>query len=455
LRQKVASTQVAGLLPTSFAYDSKGRLASATQGTRQTTFSYDANGFLASVTDPLNRKHSFIYDADGRVLTSTLADERVITFRHDANGNLTSITPPGESEHAFSYTAVDLPSTYTPPSVAGTGATIYSYNPDRQPMKVTRPDGGTIDYGYDSAGRLKSLTTPTATIEYSYSSATGNLSGASVVGGEDLTYEYEGPLRTSSTWTGRVAGSVSRAYNNNFWVTSESIDGGDTIAFTYDNDGLVTQAGALTLTPNRTNGLLTGTSLGLATDARTYNSFGELTGYTASYKGGALYSVTLTRDAGGRVSTKSETIGGATNAFIYNYDPAGRLTGVTENGKSISTYGYDTNSNRLKATTPSGTVSATYDAQDRLLTYGAASFTYTGNGELESQTVSGKTTTYSYDALGNLIAATLPNGTKITYVIDAENRRVCKEVNGALEEGFLYDGGRIVAQLNGSNAGEA
>jgi YD repeat-containing protein len=33
-------------------------------------------------------------------------------------------------------------------------------------------------------------------------------------------------------------------------------------------------------------------------------------------------------------------------------------------------------------------------------------------------------TTYTYDVLGNLIAATLSNGTKITYLIDAENNRV-------------------------------
>ena len=32
------------------------------------------------------------------------------------------------------------------------------------------------------------------------------------------------------------------------------------------------------------------------------------------------------------------------------------------------------------------------------------------------------------------------------------NHRVRKEVNAVLQSGFLYDGNRIVAQLNGSNA---
>jgi RHS repeat-associated protein len=67
-------------------------------------------------------------------------------------------------------------------------------------------------------------------------------------------------------------------------------------------------------------------------------------------------------------------------------------------------------------------------------------------------TVGSQTTTYSYDVLGNLITVTLPNGTKINYIVDAENRRVGKEVNGVLGTAFLYDGGNVAAQLNGSNA---
>jgi RHS repeat-associated protein len=97
-------------------------------------------------------------------------------------------------------------------------------------------------------------------------------------------------------------------------------------------------------------------------------------------------------------------------------------------------------------------VTGTYDAQDRLMTYGNESFTYTANGELASQTVGSKTATYSYDVFGNLTAVNLPNGTAISYIVDTKNRRVGKHVNGALAAGYLYDGNRIVAQLNGSNA---
>jgi RHS repeat-associated protein len=453
--ERISSTQLGALLPIKFGYDTKGRVATITQGTRTTTLTYDSNGFLASTTDPLNRTNSFTRDSDGRPLTATLPDGRVITYTYDANGNVTSVTPPGKSAHDFSYTAVNLTSAYTPPTVSGTGATTYAYNFDRDLTTVTRPDSETITFGYDSAGRLSSTTTPTETVNYAYDATTGNLSTASISGGEAIAYGYNGPLPTSSTWTGTVAGSVSRAYNDNFWVTSETINSGNTINFSYDNDGLLTKAGALAAKYNP-NGLLTGATLGNTLDSRGHDTFGELTTYAAKYKVGTtsttLYSAAYTRDADGRVSAKTETIGGVKSTYAYTYDQSGRLTRVNKNGVTSSSYTYDTNSNRITATTSSGTVTGTYDAQDRLLTYGNNSYAYTANGELASMTVGSQTTSYQYDVLGNLIAAILPNGTKITYIIDPEDNRVGREVNGVLATGFLYDGDSIVAQLNGSNA---
>jgi RHS repeat-associated protein len=449
--ERVASTQLGTLTATDFAYDSNGRVASATQGARKTTFGYGSNGFLASVTDPLALTTSFAYDEDGRLVTTTLPDGRAIAYTYDNNGNLASVTPPGKSAHDFAYTAVDLASSYTPPTVPGTGATSYAYDLDRNPTTITRPDGQTIQFGYDSAGRLSSTTTPTETVSYSYDSGTGNLTGAAISGGEALAYGYNGPLPISSVLTGTVAGSVSRTYNNNFWITAESINGANTVNFTLDNDGLVTAAGPLTLKHNAADGFITGSTLGSATDTLIYDSFGELTGHTAKYGTTTIYAATFTRDADGRISGKTETAAGKRNAYLYTYDDAGRLTGVKKNGATSSAYTYDSNSNRLTATTSSGTVSATYDAQDRLLTYGNAAYTYTANGELASQKVGSQVTSYSYDVLGNLIAVSLPNGNKIAYIIDPNNRRVGKALNGTLETGFLYDGDLIVAQLNGSN----
>ena len=53
--------------------------------------------------------------------------------------------------------------------------------------------------------------------------------------------------------------------------------------------------------------------------------------------------------------------------------------------------------------------------------------------------------------MGNLSGVTLPNGTKVTYILDANSRRMGKSINGALAEGFLYDGSRVIAQLTRAN----
>jgi YD repeat-containing protein len=117
----------------------------------------------------------------------------------------------------------------------------------------------------------------------------------------------------------------------------------------------------------------------------------------------------------------------------------------------LSTYTYDANSNRLARPTPTGTVLGAYDDQDRLLSYGGTTYTYTANGELQSKTVDGQTTQYTYDVLGNLHQVELPGGTVIEYVVDGENRRIGKRVNGVLVQGFLYqDQLEPVAELDGS-----
>ncbi|MGA8152649.1 MAG: RHS repeat-associated core domain-containing protein [Terriglobales bacterium] len=448
-KERLSTMQINGLVATSFSYNSHGLLSAIKQGARQTTYAYDSKGRLASLTDPLGLKTTYTHDADGDLLLTTSPDGRAIAYTYDHNNNLTSVTPPGAEAHAFAFTQVNIPSSYTPPTVLGTGATTYAYDLDRDLKTVTRPDGETITYGHDSAGRLISIVTPTGTTTFTYDATTGDVDSANR-GAEKISYSYNGPLHTKSTWKGTVAGNVSRKYNDNFWVSSESVGGGSSIALTYDKDGLLTKAGPLAVKRNTKNGLITGTTLGVATDSRTYDSFGELISYTASANGIAVYSVTYTRDADGRVTGKTETINGTGNTYSYTYDLAGRLTSAVKNS-TTDTYTYDSNSNRLSGTTASGTSNGTYDAQDRLLTYGTAVYTYTANGELASQKIGSKKTTYKYDVLGNLIAATLPSGTKLAYIIDAKNRRVGKEVNGVLQTGFLYDGDQIVAQLNGSN----
>jgi RHS repeat-associated protein len=334
-------------------------------------------------------------------------------------------------------------------------------NLDKQPTVVHRPDGSQIVTTYDSAGRVSTVTYPkgpntsdgTVTVTRTYNATTGKLSGMTSSDGQSLAFGYDGRLLLSATWSGTVAGSVSRTYDNNFRVASESVNGANTVAMGYDDDGLLASVDGLTITRDPTNGLISDTTLGSVTNHRTYDNVGKMATYEAKFGATSLYLVAYVRDSLGRIEQKTETIQGTTVVWNYSYDSAGRLWQVMQNGMLTATYLYDANGNRLTKTTSSETDTGTYDNQDRLLTYGKWAYTYTANGELQTKTdtTNGAVTTYSYDGQGNLRHVSLPDGRAIDYVVDAENRRVGKKINGALVRRWLYkDTLRPAAEFDGA-----
>jgi RHS repeat-associated protein len=479
-----AQQQVAGIDAVSFGYEAHGLLASVSQGPvgnqRVTSYTYGSDGFLASVQDPLGRQVQYQRDAVGRVTQETLPDGRTVSFTYDADGNLTSLTPPSRPTHTFDHDFVDDLTSYTPPAIVqGPVASSYAYaDKDHLLTTVTRPDQQTIVLGYDPAGRVASVTTPTGAIGYGYSATDGKLTSITAPGGGTLSYTYDGPLTTGVTATGSAPGSVQYAYDraadgsSNFWLTSRTLDGDQAAAvqFSYDNDGLLTQAGNLQLYHDAGNGLLVGTQLFNTGDLNHRNEFGEIDRYQAGFNDQScapngppsigcfnVLDQIFQRDAAGRITQKTETLRNPitreteTHAYVYSYDLAGRLTAVTRDGLAWESYGYDTNGNRTSWTDPWGSGTATYDPQDRLLTYGNRSYAYTLNGELSTKTQGGQSNGYTYDALGNLLAVNLAGGTQISYVVDGLNRRIGKKLGGSLAMGFLYgDGPAPLAQLDGT-----
>ena len=432
-----------GILPTEMVYDAQGRISETAQGTRQTTFGYHPQtGYLQSVTDALTQETLYERDALGRATRQTLPDGHFIDFGYDGKGNLTSLTPPQKPVHEMQYTPVDLIASYDPPAVTGSGttSTTYGYNLDRQLESVLRPDAQAISRTYDpTTGELTTLTLPTGIATYTYDPTTRQLTGISGPYGVDLTYAYDGHLRTDVTWSGAISGTVHTDYDDDFRAASETVNGSGAVSFGYDDDGLMTSAGALTRTLDPATAQLTATAVGDVSDSYTYNAYGELETYDASYLGSSMLSTTYTRDALGRISSKTETVEGETHSFVYRYDLRGRLYQVERDGLVEEEYTYDANGNRD---------GGTYDDQDRLLAYGGKTYTYTANGELSSCSDG---TQYSYDAQGALLSVDLPDGRLVEYLIDGQGRRVGKKVDGVLQWGLVYRSQlQPVARLDGS-----
>jgi RHS repeat-associated protein len=305
---------------------------------------------------------------------------------------------------------------------------------------------------------------PTGAISYEYyplglcpGCAAGQLKTVRGPVGVDLTFTYDGHLQTSRTWTGLVNGSVAWTYDNDFDHLTETVtapNGSASAAFGYDQDKLITcispttcspaGADALRIVRDQSLGLPSSIIVGKVAENQTYDSFGSLLLKTASSSGAVVYSANysangVSRDDLGRVVSKSETLNNVTHTDTYTYDAQNRLTSVTADG-SMSQWGYDANGNRISVSDASGQLTGSYDDQDRLTKYGEFTFQYTASGELKSRKSisTGASTSYTYDARGNLVSVVLPDGTLIEYLIDGQSRRVAKKENGTIVKQWLY-----------------
>ena len=441
---------------TSASYDARGRLASVVTGSgssaRNFAFAYDAQGLPSTVTDSLGRKVGMERDAAGRLVRKVLPDGDAIEIGYDDAGDLVSITPPGRPAHTFAYDARGMLAAITPPTVAGTGPTTFAYDADRALTAVARP-GESIAFTHDAAGRVSAMELsvdggPSGRYEFAFDDATGFVSAVTGPAGAITEYGYDGGLLTSMEWGGPVSGTLSLTHDARLAVSSETVNGSSTVSFTHDADDRLVAAGALTITRDATTGLPATTTLGAVSDSWTHNGFGELSDYEARANGTPIYTENFVYDALGRIERRTETIGGVTTTLDYTYDAKGQLASVDRNGVTAESYTYDPNGNRIAATVGGSSVTATYDDQDRLLAYGAATFTHSASGHRITKTVAGGATSYAHDAAGNLLAVNSAGGMSVVYALDPGMRRVARDVGGAPAERFLYSGSRPIAQLD-------
>ena len=239
-----------------------------------------------------------------------------------------------------------------------------------------------------------------------------------------------------------------------------SADFDRTTEYGYDSDGLITSINtydngwnmvALTIgiIYDPSNGLPTNTSVGNVTTSQDYDSNGALSYFETDFGGSSIFQTSYQRDSLNRISILTEVNQGKTIVKKYLYDAIGRLSQVWRNDTLVSTYSYDANGNRIARWTPSKTDSGSYDAQDWMLSYGNALYIYSRNGELQKKIVETDTTSYTYDYFGNLLSVRLPNGDLIEYIIDGQNRRIGKKINGSIVKRWIYAGGLSpVAELD-------
>jgi RHS repeat-associated protein len=442
------SLSIPGLFDTTYEYDARGRLTSIATNTRETSFTYNSNGFLESVTDPEDFATSYTYDRVGRMTWIDRPDGTSIGFDYDGNGNMTVLTDPSNVDHGFGFNLVNRNSSYQTPL---SGSYTYSYDKDRRLIRTTFPSGAHINNIYNTT-QLIQIQTPEGNIDFTY--LCGTKVDSVTNGADTITYEYDGKLVTSEILSGNLNQSLEYTYNNDFNVVSFSY-AGDSISYTYDNDGLLTGSGAFTITRDPGNGLPETVTDGTLNLGRTFNGYGEVESQDFSVSGHDLTSWSLTRDENGRITHKTETLGGVTSNYVYAYDSMGRLTTVTKDGGLVEEYEYSLNGTRtyeMNALRGIPARTLTYSDEDHLLTAGTSTYEYDLDGFLATKTDATNMTTYDYSSRGELMTVTLPDGTAIEYVHDPLGRRIAKKVNGVIVEKYLWKGlTQLLAVYDGSD----
>jgi len=447
------SLSVPGLTAITYGRDVQGRITSVTQGTRQTDYEY-AGAWLSSIIDDLGQKTSYLRDPVGQVTGLQLADTSFWAFERDKEGKLLSlIEPDTTTKHEFTYTPTGLLASYTSPMSA---VEHYYYDKDKLPIEREYPSGRSSQWQYNTKGQLVAIHEPEGSHGFTYDSTTGMLSRAISRDGQQVDYVYDGSLPIQATWSGVVSGTITGEYDIFFRKSHMTYPGAD-ISLTYDSDGLLTGVGSVTLSRNGANGLVDAVSDGGYSIAFGRSAFGEIATKTVSH-GATLYDVTYLRDDLGRISQKNETIGGITHTWEYAYDAIGQLTTVKKDGSTVEAYGYDEIGNRITITNSLTGVSLGagdygYDADSKLRTAGTTLYNYDADGRLTHENRNGSITNFQYNTDGTLATVTLADNRVISYLYDAQGRRISRAVDGAHTHAWIYGGGLMpLAEFDGAGS---
>jgi RHS repeat-associated protein len=361
---------------------------------------------------------------------------------------MTVLTNPSKTTHDFGYNQVNRNTSYQTPL---SGSYSYLYDRDRRPKQITFPSGKQIQFIYDQDRLIQSQTLE-GNIDLTY--LCGSKVGSIIKGLGAITYAYDGSLVTSEDFSGTLNQSLNYGYNNDFRITALTY-AGSLVTYSYDDDGLLTQAGNYSISRNAGNGLPEVVSGGVLNLTRTFNGYGEIGHQDFSINGLSLTSWDLTRDNAGRIISKAETINGVPSNYTYTYDSTGRLLTVSKDGILVEEYRYGPDGTRTYEMNAFRGISArdyAYDAEDHLLSAGDTTYQYDADGFLTTKTQGSNITRYNYSSRGELLRAVLPDGRVIEYAHDPLGRGIEKKVDGLITEKYLWQGlTRLLAVYDGSN----
>ena len=391
---------------TTNAYDALNRLTQVLDPAGGITqYSYDAGGQLAQVTDPRGLATTYTYDGLGNLVTQGSPDTGTTSSTFDAAGNVITRTDARGASATYTVDAGNRVRAIVY-AMSGTPSETHTY---------------TYDVGPYALGRLTHLTDPAATTAW--------------------TYTPHGQVASKTQTTAGVGRTLSHGYNAAGQLTTLTTPSGQQVGYAYLNGRAVSVtvngtplASGIVTTPfgpvgawQWGNGRFT---------FRDFDQDGRLTRWT--YRNGTdLLRRDLAFDPASRITALADPLDPArsgayqydgldrltvaqqgspvTHTWQYGYDALGNRIGHDADGAAASLY-YGSNTNRLQAmvgTIPAGylnglaSVSFVYNNANRLVEVQSggtiATYAVSSLGQRVSKTVAGTTTRFVYDEQGRLV----------------------------------------------------
>ncbi len=397
----------------------------------QATAYTDARGVPTSGAVNPSFTTTWTYDNAGNLLSTRSPVGVVTTFTYDNAADVVSTSNPGGTT-TYVWNEAALARTTNAP---GGAVTTQTYDPSGNVLAETSPSGGTTTYTYDALGRGVTTTDPAGTRTAVTYDATSNAVLIDDGAGRVVRQQFDSMNRLirragaddQTLFSYDLAGNVVRVQDGGGAVTQRTYDSHRNVASVTDAAGTTTyQYDLADNVAKRIDGRNRATTF-------TYDGMSRLTSETV-----AGNTTTYTNDVAGQ--------------RIKMVDPEGRLTALTLDGANRTTKTIYTQTGQ-----PSITVDEAYDWQDRRT----------------SMTSAGVTSTYSYDARGNLTGAgpasqrfaydysqpgqvveTYPDGTAVTYEVDdagALMRLDGSSASGDVQASYLRDADRRPTAIALSN----
>ncbi len=395
-------------------------------GNRQERF--DENGRLTAIQNGAGLIQTLAYSTGGKTVTITAPEGDTLQLHLADNGyTVQSLTDSQGRTRTYTYDGTYLTQVTDP---NGTYKQYLYEKPDR-PWLITGiiDENGhrshTVDYDEQGRAIMSELADGAERVDISYGSdGTTTVTNAL---GKKTRFHFETihgvrkivKVEGEPTATCQGTAMAYQFDDNGFLI--EKIDAeGNITQYTRDTNGLaLSQIDAKGQQAERTVHTEWDTDLRkllVITEARTE------TRYTYDEQGRTLSRTLIDRQSGEKRVT------------AYTYNEQGLLAtidGPREDVADMTAYHYDSDGRLTEVINALGhaTSIVSRDAYGRPLTTKAANalvtlLTYDEKGRIISRTVGSEVTAMDYDAVGNLIKVTAPDGSALTYTYDAANRLI-------------------------------